>query len=129
MNNLIGKKIKSLRIEHGFNQKDLAKKLNITQSAYSRLERGETRIDIERVIKLGEIYNVEPTDLIFNQEGYNNTFNIHNNPNSQNGYIHHFHYTEIKEVYDDWVAFLKKENEALKEENAQLRKELSQSNK
>ncbi len=121
MDNPIGNKIKSLRIEHGMNQKDLAEKLNITQSAYSRLERGETKPDIERLIKLGEIYDVEPTDLIANKEG--NTINFQENKHIENGYIHHFHHSAIKEVYDDWVAFLKNENAQLKKENARLRNE------
>lgn len=42
MNQEIVEKIKKLRISKGYNHADMADKLNITRSAYQRLESGET---------------------------------------------------------------------------------------
>jgi transcriptional regulator with XRE-family HTH domain len=42
MNQEITEKIKKIRISKGYNHQDMADKLNITRSAYQRLESGET---------------------------------------------------------------------------------------
>jgi len=42
MNNAIVDKIKRLRLQKGYNHEEMAYKLNITRSAYQRLESGET---------------------------------------------------------------------------------------
>ena len=42
MNQEIVEKIKRLRISKGLNHLDMADKLNVTRSAYQRLESGET---------------------------------------------------------------------------------------
>ena len=42
MNREVVEKIKRLRISKGLNHLDMADKLNITRSAYQRLESGET---------------------------------------------------------------------------------------
>ena len=42
MNSQIVNKIKKLRLEKGFSHTEMADKLNITHSAYQRLESGET---------------------------------------------------------------------------------------
>ena len=43
MNSQIVNKIKKLRLEKGFSHIEMADKLNITRSAYQRLESGETK--------------------------------------------------------------------------------------
>ena len=49
LNVVLGKKIKSLRIHNNMTQTDVANALNMSQSAYSRMERGETSAWIMKV--------------------------------------------------------------------------------
>lgn len=52
------KNLKDLRIEHGYSQTELAKKLGIHQTAYSYQERNNTIPDNETLIKLANIYGI-----------------------------------------------------------------------
>ncbi len=47
-----------LRKEHGYLQKDIADKLNISKSAYGYYEQGRNEPDIQTIIKLSELYGV-----------------------------------------------------------------------
>jgi transcriptional regulator with XRE-family HTH domain len=61
---IICQKIKELRKKHGYSQEDLAILLNMEQNTYSRLERGETKIDIERLAQIAQLYKVSIHDLL-----------------------------------------------------------------
>lgn len=54
--NIDYKKLQDLRKNNDLKQKQIADKLNIEQSAYSKIERGERSIGIDRLHKLAEIY-------------------------------------------------------------------------
>ena len=47
------------RVQYGYNQNDISKLLGITQSQYSRIEKGETAPD-KHLKKLSEIFNCKP---------------------------------------------------------------------
>ncbi|MBD2699273.1 helix-turn-helix transcriptional regulator [Spirosoma sp. BT702] len=64
MNNL-PQRIRKLREFVGYRQHDVADKLGITQFAYSKLERGETRLDIERIEQIADFYGLAPVDLMY----------------------------------------------------------------
>jgi len=49
-------RIKELRIEHNMTQMEVAERLNIQQSVYSRYERGVTAIRVRAAVKLAELY-------------------------------------------------------------------------
>lgn len=57
------KRIRELREDSDFLQKDVAKILNTTQQHYSRIETGATEITADRVVVLAKFYNVT-TDYI-----------------------------------------------------------------
>lgn len=61
---MIHLKIRQLRKELGFTQKAMACQLCISQNAYSLIERGRTRIDIERLVQIGKLLNISATELI-----------------------------------------------------------------
>ena len=50
--------LKKLRLEHNLTQKELANKINITQSNYSKYEKGILKLDAETLIKIADIFNV-----------------------------------------------------------------------
>ena len=57
-------RIRELREDRDFKQKEIAKILNCTQQTYSRYETGEITIDIYSLIKLSEFYNVSIDYLV-----------------------------------------------------------------
>ena len=85
----IGLKIRQIRELKGYSQEFMAHKLAISQRAYSKVERNETKIDWDKITQISKILEIEPIDLvsfddnlIFNnctQSGKMNTFNIHTN--------------------------------------------------
>jgi transcriptional regulator with XRE-family HTH domain len=60
----IGSKLKRLREMKNLKQEEIAKKLNISKQAYSKIEREETKLDIQRIMDLSEIFEVSPEDLL-----------------------------------------------------------------
>ncbi|MGX1023593.1 helix-turn-helix domain-containing protein [Psychroflexus sp. MBR-150] len=64
MNKIIGKRIKQFRHQKGYSQEHLAHELCISQSAYARLENGETYTWASHLEKLCEIFEVQPEDIV-----------------------------------------------------------------
>lgn len=60
----LGTKIAKLRKEQNMTQQELANKLNITDKAVSKWERGLSYPDITSVSKLAKILNVDSKELI-----------------------------------------------------------------
>ncbi|WP_281815153.1 helix-turn-helix domain-containing protein [Vallitalea longa] len=60
---MIGQRLRELREENGLIQKDIAKLLNITTSAYGYYEQEKNDIDTKTLIFLSDYYNVS-TDYI-----------------------------------------------------------------
>ena len=64
MNKYIGERIRKKRELTGYTQEAVAEKLNVATSTYWKLERGETLIDVERLIKIADISQTSISDLI-----------------------------------------------------------------
>ena len=60
----IGSNIRSLREERGFTQEQVADKLSITFQAVSSWERDEYKPDVEKLIKLAELFGVSVSALV-----------------------------------------------------------------
>lgn len=58
MNQTIGKRIQTLRKQHGMSQQDLSDKLNISRQTISKWESDQTLPDLTTLIKMSEIFNV-----------------------------------------------------------------------
>lgn len=57
-------RIKDLRTQKGFSQYELGEKLNISQNAYYKLEKGKTKLDLQRLIQLSTILEIELSNLV-----------------------------------------------------------------
>ena len=57
-------KVREYRKLNGYRQEDLAKLLNVTQSAYSRKENGKSRFTINEITMLTHIFKVTYDDLL-----------------------------------------------------------------
>jgi transcriptional regulator with XRE-family HTH domain len=64
MTNNVAEKIKRLRKSKGFSQDDMAERMHISQSAYARIETGESHSWAAHIEKLSEILEVKPEDFL-----------------------------------------------------------------
>ena len=71
MNAKIGNRIRALREGKGLSQKEIAEKLNISQSAYSRIETGETNGWVHLIEKLCRELEIKPEELFNGIESIN----------------------------------------------------------
>ena len=66
---IIWDRIKNLREENDFSQKDIARKLHIKSDTYSKWERGINDIPLIKINELANIYNVS-LDFFFRIKQY-----------------------------------------------------------
>lgn len=107
-------KIKKARENIGISQEQLTERLNLSQSAYAKLENGKRRIEANLIFKIAEELdeNVESflkDNFSYTQNG-NNEFKDNSALNQ-----HNIYYTQ-KELYEEHIKLLK-------EEIAEMRKE------
>ncbi|HRX94830.1 MAG TPA: helix-turn-helix transcriptional regulator [Chitinophagaceae bacterium] len=57
-------KLKQLRKKHRLNQTDVAAALNMSQNAYSLLESGKTKMDIDRLTEIAKFYKMSIYDIV-----------------------------------------------------------------
>ena len=106
MNN-IGTKIKNIRELKNYTQEFVAKKLQMTQAGYSKLERGETDIAYSKIEEVAKVLGVTTEELIaFDQQRFfNSQTNIKGN---NNGIIINDMAKDVKKLYEDKIALLEK---------------------
>jgi transcriptional regulator with XRE-family HTH domain len=64
----LGEKIYELRTQHNLSQGDLANKLDVSRQSISKWENGNSTPDLEKIVKLADIFNVSLDELIKNEE-------------------------------------------------------------
>src|SRR5205814_8425863 len=98
--------LKELRIEHRKTQDYMAQKLNISQSQYNKIERGEKSMEINTVIITASVFNMQPIDLFKMMFGVkNNAHKITNDGNIEHKVIDENHYKDMAKHFE--ARFLK----------------------
>lgn len=64
MNVSIGNNLKNLRKNKGWSQEQVADYLNLSQSAYARIENGESHSWSSHIDKICEIFEITPEELV-----------------------------------------------------------------
>lgn len=64
---MVHKNLKEIRTAKGVTQSHLAKKLGISTMTYSRMENGESKIDVERLIVIAKALGVG-VEVFFSKE-------------------------------------------------------------
>lgn len=59
-----GLKIRQLRELRGFSQDYMASRLSISQRAYSKIERGEIKLDWNKISEIAVILEMDPVSLV-----------------------------------------------------------------
>ena len=109
----IGKKIKMLRELRNLTQEHMAGVLGVTQSAYSRMEIGETEITYSKLARIATEIGMKPEDIISFSESM--IFNVMNNQTGNGLVIQNNHPTnEERELFKQQIETLKNEVDYLK---------------
>lgn len=105
-------RIKEIRKEKGISHEAMAFDLGISQVAYSKIEKNETKLNVDRLYKIAEILDTKVSDLlglevnkIYQQEFKDNS---HNYQEVQNLYQENKDvYQQLIKAKDEQIALLK----------------------
>lgn len=60
--------IRIMREKNRWSQEEMAEKLNMSPSGYSKIERGETKLYLDKLEQIAQIFNIDLTDLLNNDK-------------------------------------------------------------
>jgi transcriptional regulator with XRE-family HTH domain len=66
--NIIGKNIRQLRQKNGWSQSEVARRLEISIPAFSKIETGITDINISRLDQIARLFEVSTLEIISKEE-------------------------------------------------------------
>ncbi|CAA7392725.1 helix-turn-helix domain-containing protein [Chryseobacterium fistulae] len=112
-------RIKQIRIEKGISHEAMAHNLGISQTAYTKIEKNETKLTVERLFKIAETLETKVENLlglqagkVYQQEFKDNSINYQEFQN-----LHQ----ENKEVYQELIKSKDEQILLLKEEILRLK--------
>ena len=110
----IGTKLKKIREQKRFSQREIADRLGISQKTYSNIESDKSNITIDKLAELSKILEFDAIDLLKENDII---FHQKNEKESFNGIIHHHAYPkELIEQYKAQIQQLKEMVQLLKEQ-------------
>ena len=119
---MIGNKIKNIRELKNFTQEYMADKLEISQAAYSKLEKGDLKISQDKLNKIAEILDVNLEDIKdFDNKRILNSYNSIKGNNSNITYSNQ-DIILIRKLYEDKINLLEKLVQKQEEEIKNLKK-------
>lgn len=65
---MLNKRLRELRIEHGYTQQAMADMLQLTLNAYQKYEQAERSPSLECLVRLADIFNVSTDYLLCRDE-------------------------------------------------------------
>ena len=77
-------KIRTLREEKNWTQDDMADKMGMSKAGYGKIERGESRVSLEKLEKIAQIFDVDIIELIKDNKGSVYVFGEHNSGTGTN---------------------------------------------
>lgn len=106
---MIGNKIKNIRELKNFTQEYMAERLDISQAAYSKLEKGDIKVSAEKLSQIAKVLEVNPEEIVsFDSQKYFNSFNNVKGNNNGSIIIGTDETQLIRQLYDDKIALLEK---------------------
>lgn len=112
----IGNKIRKVRELKNITPKDMADRLDMSTQGYSKIERDEVALNVERLLQIAGIFEMKPEDLLTFDEKLvftNNTLND-NAMGVVMGNLNTFP-AEMKDLYEKQIKLLEEQNQYLKE--------------
>jgi len=99
MDKIIGARIRKLRMDKGWSQEEAASRINISRSAFSGIERGDTGAWAKYLENISEVFEIYPADLLENIDRF---VQINQNNSTVNAAYAHYSYLSDKiiELYE-----------------------------
>lgn len=123
----IYEKIRELREVNNWTQEQMAEKLNLSITGYAKIEQGKTRLTLERLEQLSELFNIDIIDFIknendiyfqYNENGTNHQGNIYNLYDNEKEYQHKIDkLSMIVEQQQQMLTLMMQQIDELKEMN------------
>jgi len=107
-----------LRESQDYSQEYVADVLNINQKTYSNLESGKSKLTLDRIQQLADLYHVKPDYFLAEKLPVINFNNTGPKSNSNSGYIHT--YINEKSVDAFYERLLLEKDLLLKEKESQI---------
>lgn len=93
----VNEKIKNYREQNKWSQEDMANQLQMSSSAYAKIERGETRLHLDKLQKIAQVFNIDLFELM-TMDGKNIILNINESGESNNTNYSNANETLVKDV-------------------------------
>ena len=121
----IGIKIRKIRELKNYTQEYMAQQLGIAQNSYSRYENPETDVKSELLKQIAEILEVTPEQIQgFDEKIILNNYAENNFGQNYCSTINNYQIdSKIEKLYEDQIALLKKQNQLLEAQIAELKKQ------
>ncbi len=104
-----GLRIRTFRKLRGYTQQDVADRINVTQSTYSRIETDDHEVSVEELKKIAEALDVSLGDLISSEPL---VINNHASNHGAQGKIEHF-YSDNKDMYEKLLTTMSQQIEQM----------------
>lgn len=124
-------KIRQLREAKQWTQEEMAMKLNMSTQGYAKIERGDTRSNLDRLEQISEVFGIDMVELFSFGEGTHFDFNNSTNTDffkhalfgasNTNVEKELAHLRSVIEYKDEIIANLKSEIALLREMNESLK--------
>lgn len=62
-------KIRVMRELFQLSQEDMAERMNMSPSGYAKIERGHTRLQYDKLVRIAQIFNMNLSDLVDDDKG------------------------------------------------------------
>lgn len=79
-------KIRMMRELRQWSQEEMAERMNMSPSGYAKIERGETRLQYDKLVQIAQIFNINLSDLVDDNRGFIFLLNENGNNTSTNYY-------------------------------------------
>ncbi|MBN7809532.1 helix-turn-helix transcriptional regulator [Algoriphagus sp. H41] len=107
-----------LRESNDYSQEYVADVLNINQKTYSSLELGKSKLTVDRIHQLAELYHVTPDYFLGDELPVINFNNTGSKSNSNSGYIHT--YINDKNTDSFYERIISEKDNLIKEKDSQI---------
>ena len=79
-------KIRMMRELRQWSQEEMAERMNMSPSGYAKIERGETRLQYDKLVQIAQVFNINLSDLVDDNRGFVFLLNENGNNTSTNYY-------------------------------------------
>ena len=117
----LGQKLQEVRESRKMSQAEFSDFLGMSQSTYARLERNESKADLEQIVKISEKCNIPIQDLLPDFLSFNNQSNQGPSGVVLGNYTNNYYgqaseaVTDIQGKHDKEISLLVAENQHLRE--------------